>query len=87
MQGTLSEVLEDENHIELLETELNTLQGSDLNFRQGNDEERWVRKVYQTLGSRLQADILPNGYTFEGQFTGRNINFQCIARLRIVRTR
>ena len=86
-QGTLGEVLEDEDHIKPLETELNALQGSDLNFRQGDDEERRVREVHQALSSRLQADVLSNGYTFEGQFTGRNINFQCIARLRIVRTR
>lgn len=81
MQRALREVLEDEHHIELLEAELYTLQGGNLDLRQSNDEEGGIGEVDETLRRRLQTDVLTDRYTFERQLTERNIDLEGVPRL------
>ncbi len=53
MERWTSEVLEDEDHIELLQTKLNTFQRSDLNICQRDNEEWRIRKMNETICRRL----------------------------------
>ena len=50
MQWRLGEVLEDEDHIKLLQAKLNTFQRRNLDFAERDDKERRVGKVYEALG-------------------------------------
>lgn len=53
MKGRLREFLEDEDHIELLQTELDTLERGDLDVRESDDEEGRIGEVDETLRRRL----------------------------------
>lgn len=53
MQWCFGEILENKNHIELLEAELDTLEGSNLDLTQCHHEERRVREVHKTFGGWL----------------------------------
>ena len=65
MKRRLGEIFEDEDHIELLQAELNTLQRGDLNLGQGDDQERRIREVYKALRCGLETDVLANRDTLE----------------------
>lgn len=65
MERRFGEVLEDEDHIELLETELHTLQRRDLDVRKCNDEEWGVREVDKALCCRLQPYVGTERHTLE----------------------
>ena len=65
MKRCLREVLEDKDHIELLETELYTLQGRDLDVRKGDDEERRIREVNKTFRCWLQPHVRTERHTLE----------------------
>lgn len=81
MQGRFRKVLEDEDQIELLQSELDTFQRGDLNLAQGGDKERRVGQMYETLCCRLQADVGAVRYTFEREFPEGNVDFKSIAGL------
>ena len=81
MERALGEVLEDEDHIELLEAELNTFQRGNLDVSQGDYEERRIGQVDQTFSGRLQTDVLTNWNTLKGQFTEGDVDFESISGL------
>lgn len=81
MERSLREVLEYENHIELLQAKLDTLERGDLDLRQRDDQEWRVREVHKALGSRLKADVLTDGHTLERQLAEGNIDFKRVSRL------
>ena len=75
MKRCLREVFEDQNHVELLETKLDALQGGNLDVRQCNNEERRIREMDETFRCRLQTHIRPERHAFEGEFPEGNIGF------------
>ena len=75
------EVLENQHQVKLLEAILNTLERSNLDIGEGDDEERSIRKVDKTLGCWLQSNTGSERYTFEGQFSERDIELQCLSEL------
>ena len=81
MQRALGEILEDKDHIELLEAELNTLQRGNLDVSQGDYEERRIGQVDQTFRSWLQANVLTNRNTLERKLTEGNVDFESISGL------
>ena len=81
MQWALGKVLEDEDHIELLEAELNTLQRGNLDVSQGDYEERRIGQVDQTFRSWLQANVLTNRNTLERKLTEGYVDFESISGL------
>lgn len=66
MQWCFGEVFEDQHHIELLQSELNTFQGRDLDFTQGHYEEGRIREVHQAFSRWLESHIGPVRNTLEG---------------------
>ena len=82
MQRALRKILEDEDHIELFEAKLHTFQRGDLDLGQGDDEEGGVGQMDETLGGRLQADVLTDGHTLEGELAERDIDFEGVTGLR-----
>lgn len=84
VQRRLREVFEDKHHIELLQAELDTLQGCNLDIGKSDDEEGWIRKMNQTFGCRLQPDILADRHTFKRQFTEGNVHLQGITSLDVL---
>lgn len=81
MKWGLGEILEDENHVELFEAELDTLQGRDLDVCQSDDEERWVRKLDQAVGCRLQSRGHSEWYAFKRQLAERNVRLERVSSL------
>jgi len=81
MQRRFGEILEDEDQIELLETILDTFQGSNLDFRKGDDEERSVSKVNKALRGGLKADAGSERNTLERQLTEGNVELKGLAEL------
>ena len=81
MQWALGKVLEDEDHIELLEAELNTFQRGNLDVSQGDYEERRIGQVDQTFRSWLQANVLTDRNTLERKLTEGYVDFESISGL------
>ena len=81
MQGRLCEVFENQNHIKLPKAKLNTLKGCDLDIREGDNEERWIRKMNQTFSGGLQPDVLADWYTLERQLAEWYVDFQRVTSL------
>ena len=81
MQRGLGEVLENEDHIKLLQTELDTFQRRHLDISKRDDEEWRVREVHKAFRRRLKADIGAERNTLERQFSEGNIKIECIAQL------
>lgn len=81
VERRLREVLENEDHIKLLEAELYALQGSNLDIRERNDEEWGIREMDKTLRRRLQPHVRTEWHTLERQLAERNVRLQCLASL------
>ena len=81
MQRRLREVLEDEDHIELLEGELDALQRRDLDLAEGDDEEGRVREMDETLRRGLQLDVRAERYALEREVPVGDVCFQWVFRL------
>lgn len=73
VQGRLREVFKYQDHVKLLQPELDTLQGCNLDVGESHNKEWRVRQMNKTFGRRLQANISPEGDTFERKFAERNI--------------
>lgn len=65
MKWGFREVLEDEDHIKLLEAELDTLQRCDFDVCQCDHQKWWIRQMDQTLGRGLEANIRSEGDTLK----------------------
>ena len=65
MERSLGEIFENQNHIELLQTELNTLERRNLYVGESHDEERRIGQENQAFSCRLQANIRADGDTLE----------------------
>ena len=65
MEWGLGEILEDEDHIELFEAELDALERGDLDLGQCNNQEWRVREVHKAFRRRLEANVLADGHTLE----------------------
>lgn len=69
------EVLKDKDHIKVLQSKLDTFQVSNFNFAQGDDQERWIRQVNETIGCGLQQYIRSERHTSETKFPEWHIYF------------
>ena len=81
MNGCSSEILEDEDQIEVLQTVLNTFEMSDFDFVEGDDEERRFGKEDESIGRRLEKNVGTEWNTLETEFSERNIDIDSIVRL------
>lgn len=81
MKWLTREVFENEDHVELLQPELNTLEGSNFDIRERDDEERRIREVDQTVRCRLELHVRSERNTFECQLRERNVDFQSLVAL------
>jgi hypothetical protein len=81
MKWWLCEVLENEHHIELLQTKLYTLQRCYLDVGKSSNKERRVRQVYEAFGSRLQLHVSTERYTLEGKLAEWNVRIKALASL------
>ena len=73
MHGHAVEVLEDENHIEILETELHAFKVRDFNFVQGDDEEGGLGELYKAICGRLKEDIGAVWYAIKAELAEGNV--------------
>jgi hypothetical protein len=75
------EVLENQHQIELLKAILDTLERSNLDIGESDDEEGSVRKMDKTLGGWLQSNTGSERDTLEGQFSEWDIKLQRLPEL------
>src|SRR4051812_20451554 len=68
------EILEDEHHIEVLETKLHTLEMSDFDVFKSNDHEWWFGELNQAVCGGLTEHARTERDTVEAKFTERNID-------------
>lgn len=81
MQWRLGEVFEDEDHVELLQAELHTLERRNLDFTECDDKERRVGQVYKTLCRRVQPYVRTERYTFKRQLAEGNVGLESLPSL------
>lgn len=65
-------VLEDENHVEVLEVELHSLEVDELYLLQGNDEGGPLREVHQGARGWLQQHRAAERRSWETKFSEKN---------------
>jgi len=81
MDGCASEILEDEDQIEVLQTVLNTFEMSDFDFVERDDEEGRFGEEDESIGRWLEKNIGTEWYTLETEFSERNIDIDSVVRL------
>ena len=67
------EVLEDEDHIEILQAKLDTFEVGDFDLLKRDHCERWLGQLYQAVGSGLHEDVRAVGNTTKAQVAERYV--------------
>lgn len=81
MDGWPFKVLENKDHIKVLETKLDTLQMGQFDFAECDNKEGRVGEVDETVRGRLEQDIRSEGHTREAEFSEGNIHLYAIIAL------
>lgn len=74
-------ILEDEDHIKVLEVELHPLKVYELHLLQGDDEGRPLRQVDQGAGGGLQQHCAAERRSGETKFSEQKYNATMLTRL------
>ena len=74
------EVFEDEDHVEVLESELDTFQMGDFDFFKRDDGERRLGQLYQAIGGRLHENVRAVWNTTEPKIAEWNVDGNALIR-------
>jgi hypothetical protein len=72
----LLKVVEDEHHVKVSQTKLNTLQVNDFDFGEGDDCEGELRQVHETIGRREKENVGSVRDTRETELSERHVDFE-----------
>jgi hypothetical protein len=73
--GSFREIVEDDDHIELFEPELNALKRHNLDVVERDNQEWRVGEVDQAVRTRRNLDVGAIWYTIKPELLERNIKF------------
>ena len=76
--GRASEVLEDDDHVEVLEAELHALEVHDLDVGEGDDEEGRLGQLHEAVGRGLDGDGGAGGHTVEAELAERHVDAEVL---------
>lgn len=82
VQRRLCKILEDQDHIELLEGELHSLERRDFDLGQSDHREWRIGEMHQAIGSWLKLDASSERNSFECQLAEGNVHLEAIVTLR-----
>src|SRR5687768_244360 len=72
------EVLEDKDHIKVLQTELHTFQMSHLDFIDCDHHEWGLHNLDETVSRGLDEHVAPVGYTMETEVANRHVHLNTL---------
>ena len=84
MQRWTRKVGEDKDEIELLEPVLDSLKVADLDLGEGDDGERHVGQVDETVGRRLEEHVRSERHSLETELPERNVDVEPVRAVRVV---
>lgn len=77
-------VLEDQNHIKVLQPVLHTLQVRHFNLVERQNKEWWLSKEHERVCGRLKEDVGSERNTLESELAEGNVNVDPTIRLHVI---